>query len=107
VDNIATVPLLTGETRQAARAVELLEFVGLSTELSRRYPRSCPAASSSGVGVARALTANPPVLLMDEPFSAVDPVVREDCRTSCCGCRVSWANHPARHPRHRRGGQAR
>ncbi|HWR48033.1 MAG TPA: ATP-binding cassette domain-containing protein, partial [Pseudonocardiaceae bacterium] len=80
VDNIATVPRLTGATRRAARAraVELLELVGLSTELGRRYPAQLSGGQQQRVGVARALAADPPVLLMDEPFSAVDPVVRED-----------------------------
>jgi osmoprotectant transport system ATP-binding protein len=80
VDNIATVPRLTGATRRAARAraAELLELVGLSTGLGRRYPAQLSGGQQQRVGVARALAADPPVLLMDEPFSAVDPVVRED-----------------------------
>ena len=80
VDNIATVPLLTGATRRAsrARALELLELVGLATELGGRYPVQLSGGQQQRVGVARALAADPPILLMDEPFSAVDPVVRED-----------------------------
>ncbi|TQM82858.1 osmoprotectant transport system ATP-binding protein [Saccharothrix saharensis] len=79
LDNVATVPLLTGWTRRAARAraAELLELVGLPAELGRRYPVQLSGGQQQRVGVARALAADPPVLLMDEPFSAVDPVVRE------------------------------
>jgi osmoprotectant transport system ATP-binding protein len=79
LDNVATVPLLIGWTRRKARAraAELLELVGLPAELGRRYPVQLSGGQQQRVGVARALAADPPVLLMDEPFSAVDPVVRE------------------------------
>ncbi|MCK2243942.1 MULTISPECIES: ABC transporter ATP-binding protein [unclassified Crossiella] len=79
LDNIATVPLLSGWTRRKARAraAELLETVGLPVELGKRYPAQLSGGQQQRVGVARALAADPPVLLMDEPFSAVDPVVRE------------------------------
>ncbi|GGP69549.1 ABC transporter ATP-binding protein [Saccharothrix coeruleofusca] len=79
LDNVATVPLLSGWTRRAARAraAELLELVGLPAELGKRYPVQLSGGQQQRVGVARALAADPPVLLMDEPFSAVDPVVRE------------------------------
>jgi hypothetical protein len=81
------VPLLTGATRRAsrARALELLELVGLATELGDRYPVQLSGGQQQRVGVARALAADPPVLLMDEPFSAVDPVVREDLQDQLLG----------------------
>jgi osmoprotectant transport system ATP-binding protein len=77
-DNIATVPVLTGWSRAKgrARARELIDLVGLDPALARRYPYQLSGGQQQRVGVARALAADPPVLLMDEPFSAVDPVVR-------------------------------
>ncbi|MGW1364026.1 ATP-binding cassette domain-containing protein [Streptomyces chartreusis] len=80
LDNIATVPLLLGWSRKKARAraAELLELVGLPTEMARRYPNQLSGGQQQRVGVARALGADPPVLLMDEPFSAVDPIVRAE-----------------------------
>jgi len=79
VANIATVPMLLGwERRKAeARALELLERVGLPASFAKRYPAQLSGGQQQRVGVARALAADPPVMLMDEPFSAVDPVVRE------------------------------
>ncbi|MBT2400912.1 ABC transporter ATP-binding protein [Streptomyces sp. ISL-100] len=78
LDNIATVPLLLGWGRKKARAraSELLETVGLTPEAGKRYPHQLSGGQQQRVGVARALAADPPVLLMDEPFGAVDPVVR-------------------------------
>jgi len=78
-DNIATVPLLLGwhKRKARARADELMEVVGLAPEMATRYPAQLSGGQQQRVGVARALAADPPVLLMDEPFSAVDPVVRE------------------------------
>jgi osmoprotectant transport system ATP-binding protein len=80
LDNIATVPVLLGWDRKKARqrAAELLERVGLSAHLGSRYPRQLSGGQQQRVGVARALAADPPIMLMDEPFSAVDPVVRAD-----------------------------
>jgi osmoprotectant transport system ATP-binding protein len=77
-DNIATVPVLTGSSRAKARARarELISLVGLDEGLAKRYPHQLSGGQQQRVGVARALAADPPVLLMDEPFSAVDPVVR-------------------------------
>lgn len=78
LDNVATVPVLQGRSRRQARAAaaELLDRVGLDRALSGRYPAQLSGGQQQRVGVARALAADPPVMLMDEPFSAVDPVVR-------------------------------
>ena len=79
LDNIATVPLLLGwpKAKARARAAELMDIVGLDRDMGRRYPAQLSGGQQQRVGVARALAADPPILLMDEPFSAVDPVVRE------------------------------
>lgn len=79
VDNVATVPLLLGWDKKKARdrAREVLELVGLPGTFADRYPAQLSGGQQQRVGVARALAADPPVMLMDEPFSAIDPVVRE------------------------------
>ncbi|AKT50560.1 ABC transporter ATP-binding protein [Arsenicicoccus sp. oral taxon 190] len=79
LDNVMTVPRLLGtdKGRARSRAMELMELVGLDPALAKRYPAQLSGGQQQRVGVARALAADPPVMLMDEPFSAVDPVVRE------------------------------
>ncbi|MGN6502762.1 MAG: ABC transporter ATP-binding protein [Pseudolysinimonas sp.] len=80
IDNIATVPRLTGVPKAQAheRALELMDVVGLDRALARRYPNQLPGGQQQRVGVARGLAVDPNILLMDEPFGAVDPIVRSD-----------------------------
>ncbi|HEX2069708.1 MAG TPA: betaine/proline/choline family ABC transporter ATP-binding protein [Actinomycetota bacterium] len=77
-ENIATVPHLVGwvDDRVRSRVDELMEMFGLDRELLKRYPAELSGGQRQRVGVARALAADPPVMLMDEPFAAVDPIVR-------------------------------
>ncbi|MEO6533212.1 MAG: ATP-binding cassette domain-containing protein [Pseudolysinimonas sp.] len=78
--NIATVPRLTGVPKAAARAraLELMDTVGLARNLADRYPSQLSGGQQQRVGVARGLAVDPNILLMDEPFSAVDPIVRDE-----------------------------
>lgn len=79
-DNIATVPRLEGATKQASRerALELLALVGLDLEMADRYPAQLSGGQRQRVGVARALANRADILLMDEPFGALDPIVRAE-----------------------------
>jgi osmoprotectant transport system ATP-binding protein len=78
-DNIATVPRLLGwdKRRIADRVAELLDLIGLPADMTGRYPAQLSGGQRQRVGVARALAADPPLMLMDEPFGAIDPINRE------------------------------
>ena len=83
LDNVTTVPILQGVSRTQAqtRGRELLATVGLDASLAKRYPGQLSGGQQQRVGVARGLAADPNILLMDEPFGAVDPIVRRELQT--------------------------
>jgi len=83
LDNVTTVLRLERTPKGLARerALELLDTVGLDRSLARRYPSQLSGGQQQRVGVARALAADPNILLMDEPFGAVDPIVRAELQT--------------------------
>ena len=78
--NIALVPTIEGwpAERIRLRVQELLRIVGLDSQMASRYPRQLSGGQRQRVGVARALAADPPILLMDEPFGALDPLTRDE-----------------------------
>ncbi len=97
-DNIGTVPRLLGWSRARIheRVLELLQLVGLGSEDNlRRYPGEFSGGQQQRIGVARAMAVDPPIMLMDEPFGAIDPAVAP---------RGAQDDH-LRHARHRRGDQ--
>jgi len=83
VDNVATVPVLNGTPKKdaRARALDLMEMVGLARDHGMRYPSQLSGGQQQRVGVARALASDPNILLMDEPFGAVDPIVRAELQS--------------------------
>ncbi|WP_375400648.1 ABC transporter ATP-binding protein [uncultured Amnibacterium sp.] len=80
IDNVATVPMLTGVPKKKARqdALTLLDTVGIDRAMAERYPAQLSGGQQQRIGVARGLAVDPNILLMDEPFGAVDPIVRDE-----------------------------
>ena len=89
-DNVATVPRLLGWPRQrvADRVGELLDLLGLPRSFGERYPSALSGGEQQRVGIARALAADPPVLLMDEPFGALDPLIRRKAQQDLLALRA-------------------
>ena len=101
-------PSCSAGTRRASRArvEELLELVGLTDEMRDRYPSQLSGGQRQRVGVARALAADPPLMLMDEPFGAIDPINRERLQNEFLRLQAELQQDDRlRHPRHRRGDQ--
>jgi osmoprotectant transport system ATP-binding protein len=80
LDNVVLIATIAGQTREVAKrnAREMLTLVGIDSSSFDRYPRQLSGGQQQRVGVARALATKPNILLMDEPFGAVDPIVREE-----------------------------
>ena len=93
-DNVATVPRLNGVSKKdaRARAMELIELVGLDASVADRYPSQLSGGQQQRVGVARALAADSGILLMDEPFAAVDPIVRRELQAEL-ECTIVFVTH--------------
>ncbi len=87
--NISTVPKLLGwdKARMSSRVDELLDLIGLDADMAGRYPAQLSGGQRQRVGVARALAADPPLLLMDEPFGALDPLTRAALQNEFAGLR--------------------